>query len=325
MIFDVARHKFSEGLLTLLFFAVVAMVVAFAVGGGEPAMGGAPLQGFVESISLNHPILSAIAMLPLIVYSGLRFSRAAVRVGIYSASTLAPVALAGVVMFACVTTPSYLSLMLVILLVSEVLGRLFYSMGANMRIGFLFTSMLSLGVMPLVDSALIPLAILLPLVVIFMRGTLRETIVTLVGVASPTFLYCYVVWLLGGEFNVAFLDIWSVENLLVQCSSVVAYLTLPRLIFVGLTLFANLCSILVYCNVRVTLVDSTRAIWRLLILLEIFLVAMLLLTPSASPAVVASLLLVMTLMLPQLFIRLDGYIATIAYLIWMISALVTIL
>ena len=325
MIFDVARHKFSEGLLTLLFFAVVAMVVAFAVGGGEPAMGGAPLQGFVESIPLNHPILSAIAMLPLIVYSGLRFSRAAVRVGIYSASTLAPVALAGVVMFACVTTPSYLSLMLVILLVSEVLGRLFYSMGANMRIGFLFTSMLSLGVMPLVDSALIPLAILLPLVVIFMRGTFRETIVTLVGVASPTFLYCYVVWLLGGEFNVAFLDIWSVENLLVQCSSVVVYLTLPRLIFVGLTLFANLCSILVYCNVRVTLVDSTRAIWRLLILLEILLVAMLLLTPSASPAVVALLLLVMTLMLPQLFIRLDGYIATIAYLIWMISALVTIL
>ena len=325
MIFDVARHKFSEGLLTLLFFALMAMVVALSMGGGETVEGGAPLMGFVERVALNHPILSALALLPMVVYAGLRFSRAAVRVGIYSASSLAPVALGGVAMFACLTTPNYLSMMVVILLVSEVFGRLFYSLGANIRIGFLFTSMLSLGVMPLVDSALIPLTIALSLIVIFVRGTLRETIVTLVGVASPTFVYCYLVWLFGGEFDVAFMEIWGWDNLLAQHGLVVTYLTLPRLVFLGLTLFANLCSILVYHNVRVTLVDSTRAIWRLLIVLEILLVAMLLLLPSASPAVVASLVLVMTLMLPQLFIRLGVYVATIAYLIWVVSALATIL
>ena len=71
--------------------------------------------------------------------------------------------------------------------------------------------------------------------------------------------------------------------------------------------------------------DSARTIWRLLIALEVMLVAMLLLMPSASPAVVAVLILVMTMMMPQLFIRVDVYTATIAYLIWVVSALATLL
>lgn len=325
MIFDVARHRFSEGFLTLSFFAVMAMVVAFSADAVVPTEGGAPLQGFIETFAMEYPILSAVAMVVLVGYSGLRFSRAAVRVGIYSASSMAPVALAGIAMFACTSISNYLVTMAVVWLVSEVFGRLLYCFGANMRIGSLFTAMMSLGVLPLVDSALIPLALALPLIVILIRGTLRETIIALVGVALPTFVYCYVVWLLGAEFDLAFVDVWSIDNAAVQHTAVLAYLTIPRLVFLGLTLFANICSIIVYHNVKVTLVDSSRTIWRLLIALEVMLVAMLLLMPSASPAVVATLVLVMTLMMPQLFIRVDVYAASVLYLIWIVSALATIL
>ena len=325
MIFDVARHKFSEGLLTLLLFAVMAMATALSVGDVVPADGGAPLRGFVDGISLSHPIASALVMLPLVVYAGLRYSRAAVRVGIYSASSLAPVALAGGAIFALVSASGYLSLMVVVLLLSEVLGRLLYCFGATMRISFLFTAMLSLGAIPLIDGALMPLVLALPLIVIVARGTLRETIITLVGVALPTFVYCYIVWLLGGEFNEAFVDVWSLGNAVAQHTAVVEYLTIPRLVFLGVTLFVNVCSIIAYHGVRVTLVDSVRTIWRLLIALQIMLIALLLLTPSASPAVVVALVLVMTLMMPQFFIRLDVYTATIAYLVWMVSALATFL
>lgn len=323
MIFDVARHKFSEGLLTLLLFAAVAMVVALSAGDVVPMESGAPLRGFVDSISVRYPILSALAMLPIVVYAGLRYSRAAVRVGLYPAASLAPVALAGIAVFACTSVPDYLSMMVVVLLMSEVLGRLLYCFGANMRIGFLFTSMIALGAMPLIDSALIPLVVVLPLVVIVVRATLRETIISITGVALPTFVYCYIVWLLGGDFDMAFIEVWGVENVVAQHSAVLAYLTIPRLIFLGLTLFANICSIIIYRSVKVTLVDSARITWRVLIALVVLLVLMLLLMPSASPAVVAVLVLVMTMMMPQLFIRVDVYTATIAYLIWACSALAT--
>ena len=324
MIFDVARHKFSEGLLTLMLFALMAMIVALSAGDIVPVEGGAPLRGFVDMLSVNHPVATALALLPLVVYSGLRFARAAVRVGVYSASSLAPIALGGVTMFAVLGSANYLYIMVVAALVSEVLGRLLYCFGANMRMSYLFTSMLSLGAMPLVDSALIPFVIVLAAVVIVVRGTLREGIITIAGVAVPTFVYCYTVWLLGGQFNIAFADVWNADVSTVQYAAVLSYLTVPRLVFIGVTLFLTICSVLVYYNTRVTLLDSARTIWRLLIMLLLMLVAILLLMPSATPAVVVVLMLVMTLMLPQFFIRVDVYVATIAYLIWVVSAVATL-
>lgn len=325
MIFDVARHKFSEGLLTLLLFAAMAVVTALSVGDIVPMDGGAPLRGFVDNLSLRYPIATALAMLPMVVYAGLRYSRAAVRVGIYSASSLAPVALAGVAIFACVSVSGYLSMMVLTLLISEVLGRLLYCFGANMQIGFLFTAMLSLGALPLFDGALIPLVVAVPLIVIFVRSTLREAIITLVGVALPTFIYCYIVWLLGGDFGAAFMRVWDFGNVVSQHAAVLSYLSVQRLIFLGVTLFLDICSVIFYCGVRVTLGDTARVVWRLLITLQILLVAMLVLLPFASPAVVVALVLVMTMLLPQFFIRVDVVTATIAYLIWVLSAIVVVL
>lgn len=325
MIFDIARHKFSEGLITLMFFALMAAVAALASTDLVAVEGGAPLRGVIDLFAVNHPVASAVLMFPMLIYSGLRFARAAVRIGLYSASSLGLLALGGVAMFACTTSANYLSLMAVVILVSELLGRLLYCFGANMRMSYLFTSMLALGIMPLVDSALIPLALVLPLVVIVVRGTLRETIITLVGVAFPTFVYCYLVWLFGGEFDAAFVEMWSENSAIASHEALLSYMTVPRLVFLGATLFLSICSIISYYGVRVTLVDSARVIWRLLIALQIMLVAMLLLMPSASPYIVVVLVLVMTTMLPQLFIRVDVITATFVYLVWAISALATLL
>lgn len=325
MIFDVARHKFSEGLITLMLFALMAAVAALASTDLVVVEGGAPLRGVIDLFAVNHPVASAVLMFPMLIYSGLRFARAAVRIGLYSASSLGLLALGGVAMFACTTSANYLSLMAVVILVSELLGRLLYCFGANMRMSYLFTSMLALGIMPLVDSALIPLALVLPLVVIVVRGTLRETIITLVGVAFPTFVYCYLVWLFGGEFDAAFVEVWSENSAVAPHEALLSYMTIPRLVFLGATLFLSICSIISYYGVRVTFIDSARVIWRLLIALQIMLVAMLLLMPSASPYIVVVLVLVMTTMLPQLFIRVDVITATFVYLVWAISALAILL
>ena len=308
-----------------MFFALVSFVVALSSTEIVVVESGAPLRGVIDLFAINHPVAAALLMFPMLIYSGLRFARAAVRVGLYSASSLGLLALGGVAMFACTASANHMSLMVVAWLVSELLGRLLYCFGANMRMSYLFTSMLALGVMPLVDSALIPLALLLPVVVMVVRGTMREAIITIVGVTFPTFVYCYLVWLMGGEFNDAFVAIWREGGAFVSHDALFSYLTLSRLIFLGITLFLGVCSLISYYGVRVTLVDSARVIWRLLIALQIMIVAMLPLMLSASPALVVVLVLVTTLMLPQLFIRVDVITATFAYLIWVVSALGTLL
>ena len=114
MIFDVARHKFSEGLLTLVIFALVASVAVLVGGDVLPVVGGAPLRGFIDNLAVSYPVASAIALFPLLIYAGLRLARSTVRVGIYSASSMAPVALAGIAMFACTSISNYLVTMAVV-------------------------------------------------------------------------------------------------------------------------------------------------------------------------------------------------------------------
>lgn len=324
MIFDVARHKFSEGLLTLFLFAFMATVALFFVGEVVPLEMAAPLRGYIDSFALEYPTLSKLLIFPIIVYSGLRLSRATVRVDIYSSSSLAAISLSAVAMFACVTSENYLATAVVALLISEVLGRMLYCFGANMQLGYLFTSMLALGAMPLVDSALIPVVALLSVVALFVRGTWRETAIIFFGVATPSFLYCYVMWLLGGDFGELFVDIWRGVVSPGQ-DSILAFMTLPHLIFLGVTALLTLCSVIAYCGVRVTFVDSVRVIWRLLIALIVVLVAMLFLLPSASPSIIVAMVLVMTVMLPQLFMRVDVVAATLLYILYALSAFVAIL
>lgn len=324
MIFDVARHKFSEGLITLMLFALVALIAALLAARVVAVEGGAPLQDVVQQFAINHSLLSSLLMFPTLVYSGLRFARAAVRIDLYSTSSLGLLALGGVAMFALTTSENYLSLMVIVLLTSELFGRLLYCFGPYKQVGYLFTAMLALGVMPLVDSSLIPFVLLLLLIVIVVRGSIRETIISLVGAMLPSFIYCYIAWLLGGEFGVAFNDIWSVAELQISSGTLLPYLTLPRLIFLGATLFLTVCSLIAYYGVRMSLSDSSRTIWRLLITVALMLVAMLVFIPSATPAMLVILTLVMTLMLPQLFIRIDVITATILYLIWVVLAVVTL-
>lgn len=324
MIFDVARHKFSEGLLTLFLFAFMATVALFFVGEVVPLEMAAPLRSYIDSFAVEYPTLSKLLIFPIIVYSGLRLSRATVRVGIYSSSSLAAISLSAVAMFACVTSENYLATAVVVLLISEVLGRMLYCFGANMQLGYLFTSMLALGAMPLVDSALIPVVALLSVVALFVRGTWRETAIVFFGVATPSFLYCYVMWLLGGDFGELFVDIWRGVVSPGQ-DSISAFMTLSHLIFLGVTALLTLCSVIAYCGVRVTFVDSVRVIWRLLIALIVVLVAMLFLLPSASPSIIVAMVLVMTVMLPQLFMRVDVVPATLLYILYALSAFVAIL
>ena len=159
-----------------------------------------------------------------------------------------------------------------------------------------------------------------PVIVMLLRGTLREMIIILFGLAAPTLLYCYIVWLMGGEFDAAFWGIWN-TTLSSQHEAIIAYLTLPRLIFLGVILFFDICSIISYFRVRVTLLDSARIVWRLLIAMQLMLVVLLVAMPISSPALVVALMLMMVVVLPQFFISVSAPIATVAYILFACASL----
>jgi hypothetical protein len=174
--------------------------------------------------------------------------------------------------------------------------------------------MVAFGALPLVDAAFLPLSILIPVVVVVFRATLRETAITLFGLAAPTFVYSYVMWLLGGNFVQGFVDVWG--GLLAPSSlSLVTYLTLPRLVFLGFILFLQLLSVVVYLTTPMSLANGVREVWRVLIISVVILVVSLLLLPAASPSLIVAMVLLAAIMLPILMQYASALNSVLAYLL----------
>lgn len=324
MILDVTRHKFAEALLTLLFFAVAIAVAALflfpdvstIVGGAE-----APLAVYIKEFRVAHPTLSPVVLGLLYVYTVLRLSRATVRVGLYPTTTLSAIALCSVMLFGALASNDYALLSISALLVAEAFGRLMYCFSHSVRPHFLFSAMAAFGAMPLVDKAFVPLALALPLLVLILRGTLRETLLTLLGLALPTFVYCYVVWLMGGDFGEAFMDVWG-DNSISSHLSLATYMTIPRLVFLGFVLFLQLLTSVIYFSTPLSLGNGVRDAWRVMQFALVVLIVSLLFLPAASSSLIVAMVLLSAVMLPILFQYASAVNSALAYVMLIAAAFV---
>lgn len=326
MILDITRHKFSEALVTLLLFVIVA-VVAIATLYFEPASDAqayyAPVGKLVSSFRASHPIWSVAIFALLYVYAVLRLARATVRVDLYSQGTMAAISLLSATLFGSVVSSDYPLLIVVALLVAEAFGRLLYCFGPSVRPHYLFTAMLAFGAMPLVDSALLPLSVVVPVVVILLRLTMRETVITLLGTILPTFVYCYAMWLSHHSFNEALLSIWDVYPL--QLPEVVSYLTPSRLVFLGLVVFLQLAITLIYLTSHVTVTRATRDMWRVLMIAVMVLIASVPLVGAPLHSLVVATVLLVAVMLPQLLERANPLQALLIYLLLVFASLAVVI
>lgn len=326
MILDITRHKFSEALLTLLIFVGVA-VVALATIYLEPATDTgahlAPIGQLVSSFRASHPVWSVVVFAVLYVYAVLRLSRATVRVDLYLQSTLAAISLTATALFGAVVSSDYPLLIIVALLVAEAFGRLLYCFGPSVRPHYLFTAMLAFGAMPLVDSALLPLSVAVPIAVILLRLALRETAITLLGSALPTFIYCYTMWLSHHSFYDALLSIWDAYPVVLP--PLEGYLTPTRLVFVGIVAFLQLAITLIYLTSRVTVTRATRDMWRVLMISMVTLIATVALSGALIHSLVVAIVLLAAIMLPLLLERANSVQTLLIYLLLAVASLSVII
>lgn len=326
MILDITRHKFFEGLATLLLFAVVTAIVtgvSYIHLEGDTATAIAPLGALVSHLSLRHPILSVIAMMPIVVYAVLRLARATARASLYPQGTLAAIALGAITLTALLPSAKYAITTLVALLSCEAFGRLLYCFGPNIRAHYLFTATLALGTLPLVDGALIIFAGVVTILTIILRRTLRESILAVVGVSLPLLLCCYIEWLSMGSFSTPFHTIG--EALLTPSyATILDYITLPRLIFLGVLAAVALLSVMLYFTNRVSLSISARNVWFVL-LISVITLAITMLLGYISPSIVITLSVVIVPMLPMLFICTGPLTSVIAYLLFTLAAIVALM
>lgn len=323
MIFDVARHKFHEGIITLIIIAIATVIIGVAHPIVPPSelVATTPWQATLNNFEVAHPIVAALVGIVLMMHASIRLSHATLHSKLYPTSSVAPMALSALMLLCTATEGEMLSTLLCAVLCAEFLGRMLYSMRHNARLHHIFSAMAALGTMPLIDSSTLAIVALFPLLLISLHCRIRETIVATVGLALPIFLYCYITWLMGGSFNAEIALLWE-RMLLPSAQPIESYMTLGRLSFFATTLFLQLCVMVIYHNERLSMTLVARNSWTMMQLCFVLLVALLAFTPSLSPASFTVVMLFVAAMLPLFFQKINPTISVISYVVLIVFALV---
>ncbi|MBQ2364052.1 MAG: hypothetical protein II288_00640 [Alistipes sp.] len=317
MILDIARHKFYEAFLWLALFAVVAVIMGSA--GVEGGATSAPLGAMLADFEASHTVLAAVASLLIFMRASMLLARGTVRSHIYTANTLATMPLSGIALLGLATYGPMLPTLVVALLVAESLARLFYAYGSARRMHAIFSSMLALGTMPLVDSSMLALVALFPLILLSLRISAREAVAAIIGVVFPMFAYSYVVWCSGGSFVEGAEELYNSMAMGVGID-IQSYLTLPRIILLGVMLFVQLFASLFYIGDRVSMTLKARHIWVTMQSALLLVVALFALVPSLSVASFVVVAMLSTTMQPLFFQHFGINIGSLLFVLMFICA-----
>lgn len=321
MILDIARHKLYEAFLTLAIIALATVVGTISTPDTvamTDAMS-APMGRFIGEFEVAHPILSTILGFLFIVYLSFIATRSTVRSHLYGVNSFAAMTLTPLMIMGLAPQGAMLSTILLSWLVVEALRRLFFAFGSEERQHAIFSAMLAVGAMPLLDSFMFVALLATPLILVSLRCGLREMVICIVGALLPIFTYAYVTWCGGGGFASALAEPY--HNMMAPSMlSVEEYFTLPRVVLMGTMLLAMLLSMVMYFRNRLALTLVARHIWGFAISTLIILAVALVVLPSPSAASFVCPAILMSMFAPMFFLRMNTLIAVALYILMISSA-----
>ena len=323
MILDIARHKFYEGIIYLFIVAIAAVVIGFVAINDNVAdmtLAAAPLQPAMRDFMFNHPVISALISLVLIMGTSLRLTRATISHSLFSVSSLATMSLSAVVILGVGIHGNILATLIVGYLLSESVNRICYCTTPEPTLHYMFTANLAMGAMPLFDCSMLAPALITPIVVLLSNKKPREIVVAYIGILLPTFVYSYVKWCTGELFTAPAVQMW--EGMLTPSGLADgSYLSIARLVMLGIVLFMQICTTLIYYNDRLSISLASRQIWRTLQIVVGLLVTCFILLPSTSPASFMAVGLCMSMMMPLVFFKVEGVSSMVAFYVLLSIAL----
>ncbi len=317
MILDIARHKFHEGIITLLLITAATLLAADSLSCGIAPT--APLARAIDTFAREHGAWSMVLAALMMLTCAMNLTRATLRSGIYTFNTMATMSLTALMLAVATCHEGMLLSLVAATLACEAVARILRSRRGSHQLHYTFTAMLAVGCMPLVDSALLVVVIMAMLLVVFATRTLRRTIIAYAGLLLPIAIYGYVCWCKGEGFVQSIVALW--DMMLMPTTQPITYdMEHPHLVFASIMLFATLLGLIYRHTQSAAVQHNTRYTLDVLFAMAIVLAAIFAMLPSAGST---SLVAVGAMMLPitPLFFQYAPILLAIAtYVAMLISA-----
>lgn len=314
MILDIARHKFYEGIITLLITTIV-MIILLATSAGDSGIASAPdspLMSLISSATFGSGFVEGLITVILYVVSILTLSRSTLRTHIYTADTMAPIALCSVMLLPMITTGDALHQAVVVYFMSHAMANIFYCFSHRKCFHRLFAAMVAAGTLALVDASLTIVPVTMALALIAARKKLREAVVVVVGMLLPLFAYCYVEWLCDVNFSDS-LQLWWRSLVTPLSLNMFDNIKLTRLIFIAFVVFLQATSVVLHIYQREIHSSVVRGSWRAMQLMFVAALCCALLLPSASDSLLTVIVMIASAMLSMYFINSGTMLSVVSY------------
>ena len=189
----IVQHRIFDLAVTLIFISVMATLrLAFWPTASE-AVGNVatPIGSILHHWQQSVPVIASILWCVLLFIVGLGVGRQGVRYSIYPAYTLMGIPVFGVLASAVVgTTDLYVASAAMVIMYLAMKSMLRFIMRTE-RFSDLSLSMLYFGLLPLIYSPAALLYAALPVMMLFVRASWRDMLVTIASLLLPPAALCY--------------------------------------------------------------------------------------------------------------------------------------
>lgn len=318
---DFIRQPLSVATITFLIVIVAAFVRAWATRHfvGEIPLLCAPLGRFTAALRISWPLLSLAASIVMLFAAGLFIGRSTVRAELYAARCFLAMPIFGIAGCGIVLSDDFLTQSLTLLLIVLASRNFYNSFHRHYCFDRMFRGALYVGAIPLVYAPGTPLLLLVPIVVLLFRRTLREAVVALTGMLLPLFFTCFIRWAVGGTFDEPVRQIFDAMTL-PSGYRFFGGSTLFSFIACGLILFLTICAAASFLFDMYALRTKPRNIlfynfYMLCIVIGIYFVPG---STSVSPTLAAP---AAAILVPVALTKLNGSVASILYTVLTLSSL----
>lgn len=313
MKFDISRQTLFPAALVLLVLAACAIGFGPVAANGADSPEEALTVRLLGSFLARHAVAGRLLLFVLMLATGLTIGRTGIRYSLYPAKTCIGISLFG--FLGC--GMAFGDDMPAAVVASYCWARTLFHYFATLRNGYsfdrLFRGSMFLGAVPLVQPALTPLVAVLPLVLLRFKRTTREGIVALTGLLLVPLAAGYVCWACGLPF-------WEPLRPIVRAmhfGGAMPWTQLPLCSYpvLGLTVLLVIYTLGCFIGDRHSTDNRKLVLIPLLFYLFLFCAALFALPFEGSSATVLTSLtaVVVSLLLPYLFVRLQRGVALAAY------------
>ena len=308
----IVQHRILDLTATLFVIVVIATLRSkfFPVGGEAIPNTPTPIGSLLQTLQQSFPALSTIAWALMLMFAGLDAGRYGPKFSLYPAYTLMAIPVFGVMAGMVMVSGEYLlsgaAMMLMLLGTKYLLRCIMRTESYN----DLSLAMLCYGTLPLVFAPAALLYAALPVLVLVVRNTWRDWVVSIASMLFPLLSVSYWGWCAGNGFLTTAKQLYT-SMLTPSEFGFFSTLNIVGIALLGIIIVMVLCSVSLIISDRHSLKVKSRAVMRfnafmLLVTLAMFFV------PSCTATLFAIVATPVAILSPIVFVRMGiGFTETL--------------